>query len=185
MPYHEEVTNAQYSACVNAAACSEPANANWPSPELADHPVTNVTWEQANQYAQWVGGRLPSEAEWEIACRSTDERIYPWGDEAPDETRANSGDVQAGTTAVGSYPDGASPFGLLDMAGNVWEWTSSQPLDYPYDANDGREEPDSTARRVIRGGSFSDNADDVRCVIRDTGFPAEGDDTVGFRVLKP
>ena len=78
-----EVTNAQYAKCVEAGACSEPNNTRWNDPAYAEHPVTNVNWEQANAYAKWAGGRLPTEAEWEKACRGTDGRIYPWGDEPP------------------------------------------------------------------------------------------------------
>ena len=135
-----EVTNGQYRRCVDAGACAAPNNARWSDPAYADHPVTGVTWPQANDYTAWVGGRLPTEAEWEKACRGTEGGIYPWGDAAPAEGLANFFPNTGGTMAVGSYsPVGDSPYGAADMAGNVWEWTSSRPDPYPYDAGDGRD----------------------------------------------
>ena len=96
-------------------------NGRYDKPQFARQPVTDVDWDQANSYARWVGGRLPTEAEWEKACRGTDARIYPWGSQPPPSPELlNFADSGLGSvTDVGSYPDGASPYGLLDMAGNV------------------------------------------------------------------
>jgi serine/threonine-protein kinase len=157
-----EVTNAQYRQCVEAGVCSPPAKSSsdirenyYGNSEYDDYPVIFLSWYQARKYAEWVGGRLPTEAEWEYACRGPGGSIYPWGDDPPpDHTllnykrRIGDGD----TTAIGSYPDGASWIGALDMAGNVWEWTQSLHKGYPYDPADGREELSAGGSRVVRGG---------------------------------
>jgi formylglycine-generating enzyme required for sulfatase activity/energy-coupling factor transporter ATP-binding protein EcfA2 len=187
-----EVTNGQYKECVEAKekgaanGCEPPSNSYWDKETLARWPVTHVTWQQASQYATWKGGRLPTEAEWEKACRSTDARIYPWGDELPTNKLANFSSNEGTVTDVGNYVDGQSPYGLLDMAGNVWEWTSSQFQEYPYEADDGREEPTGDAARTLRGGAFISDEDDVRCAGRNFNIvPSYRLDFVGFRVLSP
>jgi len=162
-----EVTNAMYLLCVQAGACSPPMN--WASDdrfsyfnteEFKDYPVVHVTWEQANIYCAWVERRLPTEAEWERAARGDDFRNFPWGDEPPNEAYANFNRFVDDTSRVGSYAAGASPFGALDMAGNVWEWvTDLYGIGY-YSVSPEQDptgpETSSTNRRVIRGGSFQD-----------------------------
>ena len=181
-----EVTNGQYKRCVEEAACSAPNSARWDDPVYADHPVTGVTWHQANDYAAWVGGRLPTEAEWEKACRGTEGRIYPWGDSDPTADLANYFPNVGGTTPVRKYsPQGDSPYGVADMAGNVWEWTSSQPQAYPYAAGDGREDRTGEAKRVLRGGAWYLSADFVRCASRFSYAPNFGHYDFGFRVVSP
>lgn len=147
-----EVTNVRYGACVEAGTCSRPISTAFGDATKADHPVTIVGWTQATAYCRWVGKRLPTEAEWEKAARGGDGRRYPWGSSFEPE-RLNAG-YTAGTTAVGGYAGGASPYGVLDMAGNVWEWTSSLYRPYPYDPRDGREDPAARGARVNRGGSW-------------------------------
>ena len=161
-----EVTNTRYGVCVEAGACSLPSGKAFGDATKADHPVTIVSWTQAAAYCRWVGKRLPTEAEWEKAARGADGRRYPWGDRfEPDHVNAG---YTAGTAAVGGYPGGASPYGVLDMAGNVWEWTSSLYRAYPYDPRDGREDPTARGARVNRGGSWYYQASYVRTTFRAT-----------------
>jgi formylglycine-generating enzyme required for sulfatase activity len=187
-----EVTNAQYAAFAAATGYALPES--WPNrrilPGKEDHPVVDVSWYDAVAFAQWLSGasgldcRLPTEAEWEKACRGVDERIYPWGNAPRRSDLANYGGSLMETTPVGSYsPQGDGAYGAADMVGNVWEWTSSLHIPYPYDAQDGREDPASTAPRVMRGGSFWDESDTGRCANRGDWASAEYDYRLGFRVL--
>jgi formylglycine-generating enzyme required for sulfatase activity len=154
-----EVTNEEYGRCVTDEKCDPPLVERWGS---GKNPVTNVTWRQANQYAQWVKGRLPTEAEWEVACRGRSHWVYPWGNEPPGSDKLNYKDSSGGRgepREVGSYPAGASPYGVLDMLGNVQEWTNSLGGEnYPYNATDGRENPASEGMRVVRGWSYAEDA---------------------------
>ncbi len=176
-----EITNAQYSGCVRAGACAPPNDEDYTRAEIAERPVTEMSWHNANEYARWVGGRLPTEAEWEKACRGTDGRIYPWGSAEPTDKLARYSGV-TGARDVGSYPEGASFYGLFDMAGNVWEWTSSGPREYPYRVDDGREGPDEKMR-VLRGGAFDFSAGYLRCAVRFGSDPDSRNGDVGFRVV--
>jgi formylglycine-generating enzyme required for sulfatase activity len=180
-----EVTNAQYTKCVEAGVCREPTSKRWNDPAYAEHPVTFVYWDQANVYAQWAGGRLPTEAEWEKACRGIGGHIYPGGDDPPTGDLANFSGIVGDTMPVGSYPKGASPYGLLDVAGNVWEWTSSLYTPYPYDGKDGRESPDGVEPRTLRGGAWDYSVDGVRCAYRNGYDIVDRDRSVGFRVVSP
>ena len=163
-----EVTNEQYAAYAKAKGLS------WTMPQgKGKHPVVSVSWDDAVAFCAWVSqtsGRrvqLPTEAQWEKAARGTDGRIYPWGNEAPNANLANFNQNVKDTTEVGKYsPAGDSPYGLADMAGNVWEWTSSLYKGYPYKADDGREEQNSRDARVLRGGAFGLVASLVRCANR-------------------
>lgn len=126
-----EVTVQAYGKCVSAGACTAPLpleglddpGCNW-ARLLGNHPVNCVDWYQAGQFCHWIGGELPSNDVWEYAFRSGREVKYPWGNKSPDPTRLHFDTT--GTAPVGSYPDGASPWGLFDMAGNVREWTSAR-----------------------------------------------------------
>lgn len=177
-----ETTNAQYARCVNAGRCTPPANTLWDQPTYANHPVTHVDWAQATTYAAWVGGRLPTEAEWEKACRGTDQRTFAWGNQSPTEALSNFNNNVGETMPVGSYPEGASALGLLDMSGNVWEWTSSLAEVYPYVATDGREDPNGDGERIGRGGSFFYTQFQLRCSTRTASQPADRSEHLGFRV---
>jgi formylglycine-generating enzyme required for sulfatase activity len=180
-------TVAEY-ACFVRAGQKQPGN--WQT-QLArlDHPVVSVSWNDAVAYAEWLAKmtgqpwRLPTEAEWEKAARGTDGRIYPWGD-AFDKTRCNTSESGIKTTTpVGTYPSGASPYGAQDMAGNVWEWTSTLYKPYPYVAGDGREAATSSERRVLRGGSWYVNPQFARAAYRDHNNPVFTGGYVGFRVV--
>jgi formylglycine-generating enzyme required for sulfatase activity len=161
-----EITNRRYQRCVDAGPCTVPVGPGLGNPSRVEHPATILSWRQATAYCRWAGKRLPTEAEWEKAARGGDARRYPWGG-AFEPGRANAG-YTVGLGGVGEHPAGASPYGVLDMAGSVWEWTSSLYRPYPYDASDGREDPDARGARVNRGGSWYYRAWHVRTTYRAT-----------------
>ena len=188
-----EVTNARYKTCVDADACEPPQAANsftravyFGNPEFADYPVIQVTWFQASAFCAWEGKRLPTEAEWEKAARGTDGRIYPWGDQAPTQELANFDGNVGDTTPVGSYPAGASPYGVMDMAGNVWEWVNDwyENSYYSQSPSDNPQGPASGESRVLRGGSWNDIDDDVHSASRSFNLPANWNLYGGFRCVR-
>ena len=173
-----------------------------------DHPINCIDWELAAAYCAWRGGRLPTEAEWEYAARGSDDRVYPWGNEAPDVKRLNlcgrecaalaarelhdewkpmyDGDDGWATTApVGSYPDGASPFGVLDMAGNVWEWTDDWHGPYPATAQVDPRGPATGTSRVSRGAGWASRGPTrARGADRNWLDPKSRDCDLGFRCVQ-
>jgi len=185
------VTSAQYAAFVQATGHEEPEDWKGGKPPRGkeDHPVVYVSWHDAVAYCRWLSEvtgktyRLPSEAEWEKGARGSDGRIYPWGNQW-DAKRCNSDEGgKEDTTPVGAYPQGASPYGLLDMAGNVFEWTRSIKKDYPYNSEDGRENFEAEGPRVLRGGAFGNDRRYVRCAFRDWDLPSNRWYPHGFRVV--
>jgi formylglycine-generating enzyme required for sulfatase activity len=181
-----EVTNGDYYAFVQAGRRTPPEHWNGPAPpiDLLRHPVTYVSWFDARDYCAWRGKRLPTEFEWEKAARGTEGLKFPWGD-VFDPTVANTPQSGIGhTTPVGSFPKGASPYGAMDMAGNVWEWTDSWYKPYPGNT---RSNPNyGELYRVVRGGSWYD-CEIYRCGISAPTFNRgffiadTKNDTFGFR----
>jgi gamma-glutamyl hercynylcysteine S-oxide synthase len=187
-----EVTNLDYKKFMDATGHSPPNS--WQNGQMKEgaelFPVTGVTWNDANEYAKWAGKRLPTEEEWEVAARAQNATVFPWGDEA-DETRMNIGatGVKA-AVKVGSYPAGASPFGILDMSGNVWEWTGSEAQPYPGSVEKSPQETLKTPLKpdeklyVIRGGSYLDKKELCTATYRNWVVNVTRDATLGFRCAK-
>jgi formylglycine-generating enzyme required for sulfatase activity len=208
-----EVTNAEYARCVSAGACTPPPtvfgafspHAYYGEAAYDDYPVVNVTWEQASQYCTWAGRRLPTEAEWEKAARGVSGRRFPWewiGVADPEKLNfcdqrcdfvwhvADVDDGYAETAPVGSYPKGASPYKVLDMAGNVWEWTADWYGAGYYKEGPARDPlgPDTGIWRVVRGGSWLDGVRGrtlvyARSANRYYQFPDTARSDIGFRCV--
>lgn len=185
-----EVTVAAYRRCP-AASCTVPDSgqySNWFSGDRENHPVNNVDWGQARAYCAWAGKRLPTEAEWEYAARSSMNRIYPWGSDAPGSQLcwSGSGRGESGTCPVHSFPQGDSVFGVSDLAGNVAEWTADWYAPYMDGTTLGvvfaPAGPPSGTTHPVRGGGWGPPQPLlVRATYRRAEDPARRDGTIGFR----
>jgi eukaryotic-like serine/threonine-protein kinase len=205
-----EVTNGMYDMCVQAGKCTTPSEAgslntspstHFGSPQYKDYPAIYLSWENANAYCAWAGVRLPTEAEWEMAARGEDGRTYPWGNTDPTCELANFTSLVVveqdnmittkdlactdGTVAVGSLPAGASPYGALDMAGNVYEWTADWFGDYPNSAATDPIGAASGVYRVARGGAWNITVTSERTYSRFALDPGSKDGNLGFRCARP
>ena len=185
-----EVTNGMYSLCVAAGACLKPmvfsSNTHYGyyffEPYIS-FPVIALKWSSAETYCTWAGRRLPTEAEWEKAARGTDGRTYPWGNDLPNKTLLNFNSPLGDTVTVGSYPSGASPYGVLDMAGNVTEWVADwYAADY-YGSSPSSNPtgPIQGDYKVLRGGSWHSDEYSVRSADRHWLGPDTRDVVIGFR----
>jgi len=202
-----EVTNAMYALCVEKGFCTEPSdkdssthNSYYGNLAYADYPVIDVIWEQAQEYCEWRGARLPTEAEWEKAARGTEGQLYPWGNTfdgslanfcdkncTKDWANLDYDDGYTELAPVGTFPEAASPYGVLEMGGNVWEWVSDWYSE-DYYANSPSENPngpDSGTFRVARGGSWYGAGFNLRTCIRGWFIPTMniGND-LGFRCAR-
>jgi formylglycine-generating enzyme required for sulfatase activity len=185
-----EVTNGQYALCVAAGVCKPPnyhssysRSEYYGNPEFDDYPVIDMSWFQASAYCQWVGAGLPTEAQWEKAARGTDGQIYPWGNHSAAANLLNFNSQVIDTTAVCSYSDGNSPYGLCDMSGNAWEWVNDwYGADY-YPAGSAANPigPETGYKRVLRSGSWHSPSADVRSSNREGVFPGVWFVNYGFR----
>jgi len=203
--YQTEVTNAMYQACVAEQACPKPLRHEsrtvedyYINEKYEDYPVIQVNWVDAAAYCVWTGGRLPTEAEWEKAARGTDGAMFPWGNgsletgyasfcgsRCPGYERENFDDGYYEIAPVGEFPAGASPYGALDMAGNVWEWVFDyfNKEYYLTSPDENPKGPLSGSRRVIKGGSWFNPVSGLRPAARTSMPPQDGLDTLGFRCV--
>jgi serine/threonine protein kinase len=205
--YRTEVTNGMYEKCVQEKGCPRPEqnmtrtiSSYYGNPRYADYPVIFVSWVSAQSYCVWADGRLPTEAEWEKAARGEDGRQFPWGNSEPENGQINMCDSLCADTAnqlssyhddyidvapVGAHPESASPYGVLDMSGNVWEWVSDWIIPGYLSSDDNPVGPASGSRRVIRGGSWRNSIQEVRSAVRASMKPDATLDTLGFRCAVP
>jgi len=179
------VTNAQYYRFCKETGHNYPEHLKYKMPKsLENHPVIGVSWEDAEAFASWAGKKLPTEAEWEKSARGTDGRIYPWGNEFdPEKCNFNS----KGTTPVDKYPEGASPYGVMGMVGNVWEWVQDWWDDnyYKNAPADNPQGPFTGKYSVLRGGSWEERSlFNIRASVRVGNIPSGKDNDMGFRCVR-
>jgi formylglycine-generating enzyme required for sulfatase activity len=182
--YHEFVWSTNYRVPRSWIGFSYPEG-------LGTHPVVDISKYDAEAYIKWLNDtlktqyRLPTEAEWERAARGDDNRLYPWGNDF-DPWRCNTVESgKRGTTPVGNYsPGGDSIFGVTDLGGNVWEMTSTAFMPYPYNAEDGRENPDKDSKIVVRGGAWYYSRKLARCSAREGVLPTNTSPVMGFRIAR-
>jgi len=181
-----EVTNAMYLICLKANNCTVPVSDNirYDNWIYRDHPIVYITWFQAKVYCEWAGRRLPTEAEWEKAARGTDGRTYPWGDAKPTPRLANFNEALIGETVSSyRYPLGASPYDVLNMAGNVREWVADwyDPDYYSYSPSANPTGPETGTERSLRSGSYNEGKGEIVSTGRLRHEPESAGLSRGFR----
>ena len=186
--YSTEVTNHQYSICESQGRCSVPnpsSNPGYTAYDQQNQPVTGVTYDQAREYCKYLNGDLPTEAQWEKAARGTDARIYPWGEGLPSCELLNFGSCLKATGNVTDHPQGASPYGALDMAGNVYEWVADwyDPLYYQSAPPGDPPGPASGRARVVRSSGFRSRASESVAYARSYSAPGDNRADLGFRCV--
>jgi len=179
------VTNQDYHEFVNCTGYKAPIHWQRGNPPmgLVRHPVVNVSWQDAKAYAEWMGARLPTEAEWEKAARGNDERLYPWGNRFA-EDRCNAGGASGTTLPVDEFALGRSAYNVWDMSGNVYEWCEDfwDESYYQYSPSTNPKGPEGGQERVIRGGFFGETRDNVRATHRASSPETHTRETIGFRL---
>jgi formylglycine-generating enzyme required for sulfatase activity len=189
--YQTKVTNRMFAQCVAVGQCTPPVQEVggpvYNNPVFANHPVVGVTWDQAQGYCNWVQGRLPTEAEWEKAARGTNSNVYPWGNNDPTCDLLNFGYCSGRTSDVNAFSQGVSPYGLYDMAGNVFEWVEDWYSETYYGQAPALNPmgPQSGEKRSIRGSSFETASDQIPSAIRHYGPQGYHSRDVGFRCAVP
>ncbi len=186
-----QITNSMFNACVNAGICqysaSHTTNPRYLDPFYASHPVVYISWDMAQTYCAWTGGRLPTEAEWEKAARGTEGARYAWGEERPRLKFVNAGNFYGTTTAVGMFPYGQSPYGALDMGGNVREWVSDwyDPNYFQHSPASNPQGPETGEKKVLKGACYSDEIRYCRPSNRLAHEPGSPGAVRGFRCVYP
>ncbi|MBI4672367.1 MAG: formylglycine-generating enzyme family protein [Chloroflexi bacterium] len=183
-----EVTNGDFKKFVDATGYKTDAEKEDQKAWTAyvegkeNHPAVKISWNDANEFCKWVGKRLPTEAEWEYAARGAKNLGFPYGNDFDPKKQNGKESGLRGTAVVGSYPAGASPFGVLDMAGNVWEWTSTKAEHYPGNTTDSKLYGDNNY--ILRGGGWFDAENFLTAYYRNSGVPTTANDDLGFRCAK-
>ncbi len=186
-----EVTVSRYAEFLASQRADPPFKWNEATTgSQGNKPVTGVDWYDARDYCRWMGKRLPTEAEWEMAARGTEGRLYPWGNEHPTKAHANAGQTKwrgyDTLTNVGRYGPGKSPNGLYDLAGNLWEWVADwyDPTYYQYSPRENPTGPSAGPLRVLRGGAWNNDSQSIRSANRAGYAPKARRNDVGFRCAK-
>lgn len=178
-----EVSHGNYMEFVKTNKVKKPLFWNNPNFNNEKQPVVGISWKEAQSYCTWKGGRLPTEAEWEKASRGKRSVDYPWGNEPPDSTKLNFNQEIKKTTPIGSYEAGKSDYGVYDLAGNVSEWIYDWHLAefYLFSPKRNPTGPKKGQYKVIRGGNWRNNPEDVKMVYRNATIPSIRKKTLGFR----